>query len=85
MYVQKPTVQIRLNPTQAEFIYWELLGLLSDYQEEHTADLEPHEEAALLSAVCQLESGLARSQAVGTVQLEQLRASVSRLKDKQRQ
>ena len=77
MFTQPSTVHLRLQPQQAEFIYFELLGLLAHYNDTCTP-LDSSEERALLSAVTQLELGIQRSQAVADVQLEQLRAAALR-------
>lgn len=77
MFTQPSTVHLRLQPQQAEFLYFELLGLLAHYNDTRTP-LDSSEERALLSAVTQLELGIQRSQAVADVQLEQLRAAALR-------
>lgn len=75
MYPPKTTVQLRLAPNAAEFLYWELLGLLTSYQGS-AIGLEPAEERAFLEALRQLEAGLHRAQAAGEYQLEVLRRLV---------
>lgn len=77
MHSRPTPVLLRLPASQAETIYFELLGLLAHYRDSKT-NLEPSDECALLSAVTQLELGIERSQRVAEVQLEQLRAAALR-------
>jgi hypothetical protein len=77
MFTRSSTVSLRLGAQQAEFIYFELLGLLVHYRDAGTT-IEPGDERALLSALTQLELGIQRAQAVADVQLEQLRAAALR-------
>lgn len=77
MFTQPSTVHLRLHPQQAEYIYFELLGLLAHYKDSGIT-VDPSEERALLSTVTQLELGIQRSQAVADTQLEQLRAAALR-------
>lgn len=78
MYPRRSSIRLQLSPQQAEFLYWELLGLLDYYQQPGGHRLEPHEEAALRIAASELELGLTRATAVAELQLEQLRAMTSR-------
>jgi hypothetical protein len=78
MYPRRSSIRLQLSPQQAEFLYWELLGLLDHYQQTGIHRLEPHEEAALRIAAAELELGLARATAVAELQLEQLRAMTNR-------
>jgi hypothetical protein len=73
MYPRTSSVSVKLTPTQAEFIYWELLALLDHYRKSSTP-LEPADESAILQATSQLELGLKRAEAVAELQLEQLRS-----------
>ena len=77
MFNQASTVHLRLPSQQAEFIYFELLGLLAHYKDTATS-FDPADECALLSAVTQLELGIRRSKAAADLQLEQLRAAALR-------
>lgn len=78
MYPRPSTILLRLTPAQADLLQWELLGLLEHYREHQPARLEAHDEAGLLDAVRQLETGLARAQAVADTQLAHLRAALRR-------
>jgi hypothetical protein len=78
MYPRTTFVQLRLAPDDAEVLYYELLGLLAYYQQDVPHTLEPQAETALRWAANQLEAGLARAQAVGDFQLQQLRAVTSK-------
>jgi hypothetical protein len=64
MSERKLSVSLRLTPHDADWIYWELLALTEHYSPiGDGCDLEPREEAALRSAISQLELGLARAEA----------------------
>jgi hypothetical protein len=78
VYPRTSTIRLQLPPQQAEYLYWELLGLLDHYQQHLTPQLEPQEEAALRSAAVQLEAGLKRAEAIAEHQLQQLRAITNR-------
>lgn len=74
MYPRQTCVTLRLTPSQAEDVYYELLGLIAHYSTTNAAALDPATETALRLAVAQLEAGLARANALGDLQLQQLRA-----------
>lgn len=78
MHPRPATIHLRLSPAQAELLQWELLGLLDHYRRPSLAVLEADDEAGLLDAVRQLETGLARARSVADVQLAQLRAAMQR-------
>ena len=73
MYPRPTTIHFRIAPAHAEILYYELLGLLAYYQEEASPDLDDNTEVALRLGINQLEAGLARANAIGEFQLEQLR------------
>lgn len=70
-------VSIRLTARQAEFLYYELLGLAADHKTS-TSRIDAADEAGLLLAINQLEAGLTRANAIGELQLDQLRTLVAR-------
>lgn len=78
MHPRPTAIHLRLSHGQADFLYYELLGLLNDYCHSSRVTLEDHEEAGLLDTLQQLETGLARSTAVANLQLSQLRAAINR-------
>lgn len=72
MYPRRCAIRLHLTPQQAEFIYWELAGLLSQYTSEDQ-EIEPADEAALQYAVSRLETGLEQARSIAELQLQQLR------------
>ena len=69
MYERKLSVSLRLTLLDAGWIYWELLALTEHYSPTgDSCDLKPREEAALRSAISQLELGLARVKAQAQAQ-----------------
>lgn len=77
MYPRTTYVNLRLTPTQAELVYYELLGLLAYYTESTSPALDSDSETSLRLAVSQLSAGLTRANALGELQLQQLRAITS--------
>lgn len=77
MYPRPTCISIRLTPAQAEAVYYELLGLLAYYSEPASVDLDADSETSLRLAVAQLDAGLTRANALGELQLQQLRAITS--------
>jgi hypothetical protein len=80
MYPRPASVIVRLTPSQAEVLYFELLGLISFYGEATSPDLGDDSETALRLAIAQLDAGLTRAAALGELQLQQLRAITSATK-----
>lgn len=78
MHPRLPAIHLRLTASQADLLYYELLGLLEHYRSSRGEVLDDHDEAGLLDAVQQLETGLARSNAVAELQLAHLRAAIHR-------
>lgn len=77
MYPRQALITLRLSPSQAEVVYYELLGLIAHYAET-AGTLDAEAETALRLAITQLNAGLARANALGELQLEQLRAITSK-------
>jgi len=67
------TITLRLAPTQAETLFWEVLGLLSYYENESHV-LEADDEKALRLVVVQLEAALKHCESLASHELELLRA-----------
>jgi hypothetical protein len=72
MYPHRTTVQLHLRPAEAEIVYWELIGLLSHYEQDGP-QLDPADESALRLTANRLEFGLKQAQALADLQLQQLR------------
>ena len=72
MYPHRTAVRLHLKPAEAEVVYWELIGLLSQYEQDGLT-LDPGDESALRSIVDRLEFGLKQAQALADLQLQQLR------------
>jgi len=82
MYARKMSVNLRLSPRDADFIYYELLALVDHYGPDGDGcKLELADESALLLTIGQLGVGLARAKAVGSLQLEQFEKQVDRLRN----
>lgn len=81
MYPRPSAVNVRLSAPQAEFVFWELLGLLDHYRTTGT-HVDPGDEGALLSAISQLEIGVKRAEALADSQLDQLRAIAKDAKER---
>jgi hypothetical protein len=69
MYPRPSTISIRLSASQAEDLYWELIGSLDHYRDTGIT-LEPNTKQSLLSAISQLEVGINRSASTKDPQLD---------------
>lgn len=65
-------ITLHLNAYQADLLYNEMLGNLTDY--EATTCLEPEEETAIRTILAKLEFGIRRREASAQLELERLRA-----------
>ena len=82
MYPRPTSITFRIAPVHAEVLYYELLGLLAYYQEKCSPVLDDDSELALRWAVNQLEAGLARANAIGEFQLDQLRTLTAKSEER---
>ena len=64
-------ITLRLSVRQADYLYYELLGLLDDYTERQL--IEPEDEAAIRQVVNDIDVGRNLAAAKLQLDLEQLR------------
>lgn len=65
-------ITLHLNAYQADLLYNEMRGNLTDY--EAATCLEPEEETAIRTILAKLEFGIRRREASAQLELERLRA-----------
>lgn len=69
-------ITLRLSVRQADYLYYELLGLLDDYTERQL--IEPEDEAAIRQVVNDIDVGRNLADAKLQLDLQQLRKLNSR-------
>ena len=68
----RSTIDIRLSRKQAEWIFYELTGLLNSYREEGI-DIEPEDEASIRTLMQKIHRGLERAKNDTQYELDVLR------------
>ena len=64
-------ITIRLSVKQADYLYYEIIGLVDDYTSRGI--MEPEDEAAMRQVILDMEKGLQLAQRTFESELERLR------------